>query len=194
MRNSKTTILVIEFQKTWTEKSFFHKLIKKEYNSRNVYQNTKQLLDIARKHNIPVIHAPFIVDKNNKEIYKKLPFPPKILSQFTANTWRAEYTDGIYDNSDIEVQGRCAFDVCIDSNLIEILNKNNIKKVYLSGFTTDQCVAKTMDTLISNGFECILLSDCTAARNNKIQKKIEQNYKKITSEQLINKINEFYIN
>lgn len=29
--NSKSAILVIEFQKTWKERSFFHKLIKKEY-------------------------------------------------------------------------------------------------------------------------------------------------------------------
>ena len=188
MNNSEITILIIEFQKTWTEKSFFHKLIKKEYNSRNVYQNTKQLLDVAREHKISIVHAPFIVDKNNRDNYKKLPFPPKLLGQFTANTWRAEYTEGIYDNSDIEVQGRCAFDVCKDSNLIEILNKNNVKKVYLSGFTTDQCVAKTMDTLISGGFECILLSDCTAARNNRIQKRIELKYNSITSLELINQI------
>ncbi len=33
LNNSKTAILVVEFQKTWTQKSFFHKLIKKEHES-----------------------------------------------------------------------------------------------------------------------------------------------------------------
>jgi len=65
--NSKIAILVVEFQKTWTERSFFHKLIKKEYESKNVYQNTKQLLEVARKNGLTIIQSPFILDKNDKE-------------------------------------------------------------------------------------------------------------------------------
>ncbi len=65
--NLRTAILVIEFQKTWTKKSFFHKLIKKEYEARNVYQNTKRLLEVARKNNFRIIQAPFVLDKNDKE-------------------------------------------------------------------------------------------------------------------------------
>ena len=185
LNNSKKAILVVEFQKTWTQKSFFHKLIKKEYESRNVYQNTIQLLEAARKNGLTIIQSPFILDKNDKEKYKKIPFPPKLLGQFTANTWRAEYTDGIFDKSDFEVKGRTAFDNTIGSNLQDILKKNMIEKIYFIGFTTDHCVAQTMDTLISEGYECILVSDCTAARSSKIQQKIENRYVSVTSKQII---------
>ena len=188
LNNSKTAILVIEFQKTWTERSFFHKLIKKEYESRNVYQNTKQLLEAARKNGLTIIQSPFILDKKDKEKYKKIPFLPKLFGQFTANTWRAEYTDGIFDKSDIEVKGRTAFDNTVDSNLQEIIKNNKIEKIYFVGFTTDHCVAETMDTLISDGYECILVSDCTAARNSKIQQKIENKYTSIKSKQIIEEI------
>ncbi len=188
LENSKIAILVVEFQKTWTERSFFHKLIKKEYESKSVYKNTKQLLEVARKNGFTIIQSPFILDKNDKEKYKKILFLPKLFGQFTANTWRAEYTDGIFDKSDIEVKGRTAFDNTVDSNLQDILKENKIGKIYFVGFTTDHCVAETMDTLISDGYECILISDCTAARNSKIQQKIENKYMSIKSKQIIEEI------
>ncbi len=188
LNNSKIAIIVIEFQKTWTERSFFHKLIKKEYESKNVYQNTKQLLEVARKNGFTIIQSPFILDKNDKEKYKNIPFLPKLFGQFTANTWRAEYTDGIFHKSDIEVKGRTAFDNTVDSNLQEIIKNNKTEKIYFVGFTTDHCVAETMDTLISDGYECILVSDCTAARNSKIQQKTENKYTSIKSKQIIEEI------
>ena len=186
--NSTTAILVVEFQKTWTERSFFHGLIKKEYELKNVYQNTKQLLEVARKNGLKIIQSPFILDKNDKERYKKIPFLPKLFGQFTANTWRAEYTEGIFDKSDIEVKGRTGFDNTKGSNLQNILKENKIEKIYFIGFTTDHCVAETMDTLLSNGYECILVSDCTATRNSKLQQKIENKYLSIESKQIIEKI------
>ena len=96
--NSRSAILVVEFQKTWSERSFFYKLIKEQYESRNVFENTKRLLKSARTNGVKVIQSPFILDKNDKEKYSKIPFPPKLFGQFTANTWRAEYTDGIFDS------------------------------------------------------------------------------------------------
>ncbi len=186
--NSKSVILVVEFQKTWTERSFFHKLIKKEYESRDVYQNTKRLLEIARKRGIIIIQSPFILDKNDKEQYKKIPLPPKLFGQFTANTWRAKYTEGIFDVTDIEVRGRTGFDNTKGSNLRDILKEKEIGKIYFIGFTTDHCVAETMETLVSDGYECILISDCTATRNSKLQKKIEDKFNHITSTQLVNEI------
>lgn len=188
--NSKIAILVVEFQKTWTERSFFHKLIKKEYESKNVYQNTEQLLEVARENGLSIIQSPFILDKNDKEKYKKIPFLPKVFGQFTANTWRAEYTDGIFNKSDFEVKGRTAFDNTIDSNLQVILKENKIKKIYFVGFTTDHCVAETMDTLMSDGYKCILVSDCTAARSSKIQQNIENKYMSIKSKQIIKELSD----
>jgi len=83
------------------------------------------------------------------------------------------------------VKGRTAFDNTVGSNLNSILSDNKITKIYFAGFTTDHCVAETMETLIADGYECSLISDCTAARSSKLQAKIENKYPCTTSNQLL---------
>ncbi len=190
MRKNKTAILVVEFQKTWTQDSFFHFLIKKEYTSRKVHENSLKLLNAARENGINIIQSPFIIDRNDKERYKKIPLLPKLLGQFTANTWRAEYTDGIFKNGDYEVRGRTAFDNTVDSNLIEILQTLKTKTVYIMGFTTDHCVAETIDSLLKFGYEAVLIKDVSATFKNKVQFRVEDKYNSITVNELISKIKE----
>ena len=187
IKKENTAILLIEFQKTWTEKGIFRKIIKKEYEKRNVLRNTKNLISKARKEGVAVIQAPLILDKADKN-YKKTPFPARLLKRFTKGTWKAEFTDGIYEKTDLVIKGRYGFDATEGSNLEEILRQNNIKTVFVAGFTTDHCIKETMNSLIEKGFECIMVSDCTATKNNKLQKKIENEFTIITSEQLIEKI------
>ena len=186
IQKNNIAILLIEFQKTWTEKGIFYKLIKKEYNSRNVLENTKNLISEARKNGIKVIQAPLILDKEDKN-YKKTPFPARLLKRFTKGTWKAEFTDGVCENSDLMVEGRYDFDVTMGTNLEEMLKENNIKTIFITGFTTDHCVKETMNSLIRKGFDCIMVSDCTATKNNKLQKKIENEFTIITSKELIEK-------
>ena len=47
LKVANTALVLIEFQKTWTERSFFHQIIKKEYEAKQVFNNTKNLLEIA---------------------------------------------------------------------------------------------------------------------------------------------------
>jgi nicotinamidase-related amidase len=187
-KNENTAILIIEFQKTWTEKGIFHKLIKKEYFSRNILENTKEVIAEARKQEIKIIQAPLILDKADKERYKKTPFPARLLKRFTKGTWKAEFTEGIYEKTDIVIKGRYGFDACEGSNLEQLLKETKIKNIFVCGFTTDHCVKETMNSLIDKGFNCILVSDCTATKNNKLQKKIEKEFEIISSNQLIKAI------
>ncbi|NOY36308.1 MAG: cysteine hydrolase [Chlorobi bacterium] len=183
-----TAILLIEFQKTWTEKGIFHKIIRKEYTSGNVLSNTKEVLSVARNQGLKIIQAPLILDKTDKERYKKTPLPARLLKRFTKGTWKADFTDGIYENTDIVVQGRFGFDACKGSNLEQLLKENGIKNVYVCGFTTDHCVKETINSLTDKGFKCILVSDCTATRNHKLQEKIEKELEIISGKQLIKEI------
>ena len=178
-------IILIEFQKTWTEKTIFHKVIKKEYDQRDVLENTKKLLAKARKQNMKIIQAPLILDKTDKSRYNKTPLPARLLRQFTKDTWKAEFTEGIYESSDIVIEGRYDFDATKGSNLEDILKENNIEKAYVCGFTTDHCVKETMDSLIEKGYDCVMVSDCTAASNNKLQRKIEKEFLTVLSTELI---------
>ena len=169
-----TAIVVIEFQKTWTEKGFFKWLIKKELESRNVVENTKQFLNTARAKGFPIIQAPLILDKSNKEQYAKMPFIPRFFNRFTANTWKAEFTEGIFKEGDILVTGRCAFDACEGSNLEAIIEELGVKTLLFCGFTTEHCVEMTMQTLQQKGYKNILVADCTATKNKRLQRQVEE--------------------
>ncbi len=182
--NQQTAILSIEFQKSWTDKGFFNWLIKKELKRNNVVNNTINLLDVARKSNVKIIQAPLLIDKKDKN-YKKMPFPAKLFRQLTKGTWKAEFTDNIYKETDIIATGRYGFDATKGSNLESILQENNIKTVYVCGFTTNHCVKETMNALISKGYKCIMVSNSTATINKKLQKKIEQKFETILSNDLI---------
>ena len=189
MKNTKgkSAILLIEFQKTWTEKGIFNKIIRKEYEQRNVLEHTKQLIKAARSNGIAVIQAPLILDKKDKN-YKKTPFPARLLKRFTVGTWKAEFADHIYHESDILISGRYGFDACQGSDLEQQLKENGITNVFVCGFTTDHCVKETMNSLIKKGFNCVMVSDCTATRNNKLQQKIESEFRTMTSLELIEKM------
>ncbi len=63
-----------------------------------------------------------------------------------------------------------------------------ILTIFVAGFTTDHCVKDTMNSLIEKGFKCIMISDCTATKNNKLQKKVENELTIIQSKELIEKI------
>lgn len=186
---NKTAILLIEFQKTWTEKGIFHRFIKKEYISRNVLENTHKLLQEARKKGLKIIQAPLILDKSDKERYKKTPFPARLFKRFTKGSWKAEFTDGIYQEKNLVVQGRYDFDACEGSDLTLILKENHIKTLYVCGFTTDHCVKESMKSLIDKKFECILVADCTATKSHKLQEAVEKEFSTISSKALIIAIN-----
>ena len=115
----KTAILLIEFQKTWTEKGIFHRIIKKELLSREVISNARKVVTAARDRGVKVFQAPLILDKTDKTRYKKTPFPARLFKRFTKGTWKAEFTDGIYEDTDIVVKGRYGFDACEGSDRSE---------------------------------------------------------------------------
>lgn len=185
--NLQVAILNIEFQKSWTDKGFFYRLLKKELKRKDVINNTIKLLNFSRENNIKVIQAPLIIDKNDVN-YKKTPFPARLFKQLTKGTWKSEFTNGIYKETDLVAVGRYGFDATQGSNLEQILNENNIETIYVSGFTTDHCVKETMNSLLKKGYKCILITDCTAARNKRLQQKTAQEFEIVSSKELIKKL------
>ncbi|QJB70488.1 isochorismatase family cysteine hydrolase [Parasphingorhabdus halotolerans] len=170
---SNTAVVVVEFQKQWTEPGFYNRMIKSEYESRNIFENTVNLLDSARENNFPVVQAPLVIDpKNKKGWFAWLTFA----SFFTKGTKRAEFTDGIVKKSDIIVNGRYAFDGFKGSDLDAKLKKAGSKNLLFCGFTTEHCVDMTMKEAEERGYNVWLISDCTATKSQKLQKRVEESW------------------
>lgn len=182
--HKKIAVLTIEYQNSWTEKGFFHNLIKQEYRDRNIYSNTLSLLENARNLQVPVIHAPLSLDKNDKVRYKKAPFPARLFKQLTKNTWKSQITSGIYQVTDCMIEERSSYNACIDSNLVQTLKKHKIDLVILCGFTTDHCVKETFDALIEEQFSCLIADDCTATLSPKKQNDIRAHYPLLTNNEI----------
>lgn len=187
IQHENSAILLIEFQNTWTKKGVFYQLIKNEYTQRRVLENTIALTECARKNGVQIIQAPLVLDKNS-ENYKRTPLPARILKRFTKGTWKAEFTDGIYDSKDLVTEGRYGYDVTQGSNLEKILIQENIKTIFVCGFTTDHCVKATMISLNRKGFKCVMVSNCTATRKKSLQDNTEKEFSIISSGELIMKI------
>lgn len=174
IEKEESAIVLIEFQNQWVEKGLYNWLIKDQLMSRDVLSNTKTLVDEARKRGIKIIHAPLIIDPEHKKGWLAWLTFGKV---FTKGTRKAEIMEGMFKEEDIFVTGRYAFDAFVGSNLQNILKENSVENLFLCGFTTDQCVAKTMRTAIEKGYNCYLVSDCTATMNGFFQWKTERKFR-----------------
>jgi len=170
---NKSAIVLVEFQNQWTEMGLYHWLIKGQLTSRDVLENTYALVNKARENGIEIIHAPLIIDPDNKRGWLAHLTFGKV---FTKGSRGSEITNGLYQDGDFVVEGRYAFDAFTGSNLDQILEDGNIEDLYLCGFTTDQCVAKTMKTALEKGLNSYLVSDCTATMNSFLQKRTERSF------------------
>jgi nicotinamidase-related amidase len=185
LKTQQQAVLLIEFQKSWTQEGFFHWLISDELEERKVLEHTRRLIREARNNNILIIHAPLILDKSQPEHYKKTPLPARLFNQFTKNTWKEEFVDSVYQPQDLVAQGRYGFDATEGSDLLEILKSHKIQQVFVGGFTTDHCVLETMITLEQNGYDSYMVPELTAARNSSIQSEMESQLDTISTERLI---------
>jgi len=174
---TKNAIVLIEFQRQWTERGLYHWLIRGQLNKRQVVQNTQGLVARAREAGALIIHAPLIIDPaNRKGLLAHLTFG----KVFTRGTWKSEFTDGLFDEADVVIRNRTQFDAFPGSTLEEVLRDNGIERIFFCGLTTDFCVAMTMRTALKRNFTCTMVSDCTATLAGFVQTKIEREFSNMT--------------
>lgn len=169
-----STILVLnEYQKQWTEKGLYHKLIKGQLKERNVLKNVECLITHWRNRKLPIIHAPIIQDPQNKK-----GFLANVSNAgfFTKGTWKAEFTDGTYQKDDIVLQGRYTFNVFQGSNFDEVLKSNRIKTFFICGFTTSLCLKKTVEAARDMGYDFIIINDCSATFTSYLQSLFDKQF------------------
>ena len=177
LKRNETAVVLVEFQKQWTEKGLFNRLIKGQLESRQVVENTRRLVAKAREQGLTVIHAPLVVDPRNKKGWMAYSTFGRI---FTKGSWKSELVDGLFVDGDLIAERNYynyqAFDAFYKSPLEQILREHSIKNVFICGFATDQCPAKTLITALRHGFNPYLVTDCTATFNSFFQKSAERKH------------------
>ncbi|NOY06647.1 MAG: cysteine hydrolase [Chlorobi bacterium] len=178
INKGETAIVLVEFQKQWTEKGLFNRLIRKQLETRDVVERTRRLVKEARERGVTIIHAPLVVDTNRKKGWLAYLTFGKI---FTKDTWKAELVQGLFAEGDIiarrEYYNLSGFDAFYKSGLEDELKTHGIKHVFICGFATDQCPSKTLRTALRKGFEAWLVADCTATFNGFFQKNAERKHR-----------------
>ncbi len=184
----KTAIVLVEFQKQWTEKGLFNWLIQRQLAARRVVENTQRLVSKAREAGWPVIHAPLVVDPQNKKGWMAhLTFG----CIFTKGSWKSELVSGLFAEGDPialrQYYNYQAFDAFYKSGLEQTLRQHNIQNLLICGFATDQCPSKTLATAVRKGFNSYLVTDCTATFNHFFQKNAEHKHKErtVTSQEVL---------
>lgn len=93
---------------------------------------------------------------------------------------KAEITPGLFDKSDFIAQRKYynlkAFDAFFESGLEQVLKNHAIKNLFICGFATGQCPARTLRTALRKGFNAYLVSDCTATFNGSFQRMAEHKH------------------
>jgi nicotinamidase-related amidase len=174
---NNTMLVLNEFQKQWTERGLYHRLIRSELEKRNVTGNTLELLKHWRSRNLMVVHAPIIQDPQNKK-----GFLANISNAgfFTKDTWKAEFTEGTYVKGDIVLEGRYTFNLFEGSDFDELLYWTGVKTFLICGFTASLCIKKTVEAANRKGCECIVINDCCATFTGWLQKRFDRQFKDCT--------------
>lgn len=191
LKHNETAVVLVEFQKQWTEKGLFHRLIKEQLESRHTVENTQRFVANARAHGLKIIHAALTVDPNNKKGWLAY---VTFGNFFTKDSWQSELVPGLFEEGDLiafrEYYNFRAFDAFFKSSLERILLDNKIRNVLICGFATDQCPVKTLVTAVKLNFDPYLISDCTATFNRASQERAERKHsdRVVTSQEALGMI------
>jgi nicotinamidase-related amidase len=168
-----TAVVLIEYQNDFTtEGGALHGAVKGVMDDSGMLDNTRKVVEEARRAGATVIHAPITFAPG----YGELGDPKKVYgilkgvidsNAFVKGTWGAEICDQMSpQEGDIVVEGKRGLDTFATTNLDFILRARGITTIVLGGFLTNCCVESTMRTGYEKGYEVITLSDCVAATSS----------------------------
>ena len=166
----RTALVLIEYQNDFTtEGGTLHDAVKGVMDETGMLENSRRLVDEARKAGATIIHAPISFAPG----YGELGNPDKVYgilkgvidsNSFVKGTWGVEICDEMApQEGDIVVEGKRGLDTFATTNLDFVLRSNDIETVVIGGFLTNCCVESTMRSAYEKGYDVITLSDCVAA-------------------------------
>ncbi len=165
----QTALLLIGFQRDYFDPDgTLNPVIQESNRVSGTLENTLAVIESLEDSAVSIISTPIVFS----ETYAELDDPVGILKTikeveaFRRGTRGAETIDAINDFGKRiqEIPGKRGFDAFSNTDLGEVLRKNDIRTVAIAGAVTSICVNATALRALDEGFDVIILSDCTSSR------------------------------
>jgi len=137
--------------------------------------NTRKMIEIARKNDIPVIYVKIVFSPDYAEMgYVQLSLCTlgKMLKEgevFKGGTWGAEYVDELKPEADDYIVVKRRMNAFYNTELETLLRGLGRRTLIICGVITNFCVEATVRGAVDRDFDTIVLSDCTASESNEMQ-------------------------
>lgn len=151
---SKKALLVIDIQNDYFENGSYELVGAKEASL-----NAGKMIEHFRANDLPIAHIQhFAADKN-------IPF-------FQPGTYGVEIHENVKPLAGEKIVEKNYPNSFRDTDLLEYLKANNVTEVVVTGMMSNMCVDATTRAAKDLGFECTVISDACAARDQELDGKI----------------------
>lgn len=123
----------------------------------NASLKAKKILEYYRKNKLEIIHIQHIASESSKGF-------------FISGTEGVKIHNNVLPIKNEKIITKNVPSSFVATDLQDYLEKNNIKKLIITGMQTNVCVTATSKDALVLGFEPIIIGDTTAAVSNKIKK------------------------
>ena len=165
----QTALLLIGFQRDYFDPDgILHSVVQESNRVSGTLEHTLDVIESLKDSAVSMISTPIVFS----ESYEELDDPVGILKTikevraFRAGTRGAETIDELsgFGERIQEVPGKRGFDAFSNTDLGDILRREEIRSVAIAGCVTSVCVNATAMRALDEGFDVIILSDCTSGR------------------------------
>jgi nicotinamidase-related amidase len=125
----RTALVLVEFQRQWIDPGLYNLLVRRSLAKHDVVERTRDTVRAARNAGVLVVHAPLVIDLENKRGWLATLTRGLV---FTESTPRVAFTPGLYCEGDPVVEGRYTLDAFEGSDLRTILWANGVETVFFA--------------------------------------------------------------
>jgi ureidoacrylate peracid hydrolase len=186
----KTALLVIDMQNDWILKegaaAKLGFLLWQEVEKGRTIENIQRMVKVARDYAIPIFHVRTVYRRDfsdvantvtdfSLELRKRNPSKSpkdymKDVCIVTGGTWGSKFVDELQPEESDYVITKKRSSAFYNTDLELHLNSIGVRTLIITGIATDGCVDATVHDAESRDFNIIVLTDCTAATEEALQK------------------------
>ena len=179
---AKTALLVVDMNNNFLEKGAILEIPP----ARKVIPSLKNLIKVCRDMKIPVIYITQCFKRDGSDVgIKRLMFganyPPKGDVEMDGTRGVEIYDEIRPMKKDVFIK-KSGYSSFHNTALESILRKNGVDTLLITGVVSDCCVVATAIDAFQHDFKAVVISDCTAARDEKTQEMILKTISRVFGE------------